>query len=186
MAVISLVQPGHFIDKHCNWSPGPGSSIARPTRTQIQTAASLPSHCSLSMACAPFYTHWPLANSVRNAPGLICQGCARSVPVTVSPHPLPMMDEYQNKGLTKWAIHKRLILKGLVCSGVAEALGTQSGKITPLPTPLFFVSVASKGLKHCASLLFATHTRGPISVASKGLTLHQNCSGLAGYREWRI
>lgn len=25
-------------------------------------------------------------------------------------------DEYQNKGLTKWAIHKRLILKSLDCA----------------------------------------------------------------------
>src|ERR1700757_2732199 len=23
MAVISVPQPGHFIDKHCSWSPGP-------------------------------------------------------------------------------------------------------------------------------------------------------------------
>jgi hypothetical protein len=29
-------------------------------------------------------------------------------------------DEYQNKGLTKFAFHKRLILKGLDCSAVAE------------------------------------------------------------------
>src|SRR5882762_2970200 len=36
---------------------------------------------------------------------------------------------------------------------------------------MFFVSVASKGLTYCTSLLFATHTRGLISVASKGLTL---------------
>ena len=37
-------------------------------------------------------------------------------------------------------------------------------------TPMFFVSVASKGLSNTVSLLFATHTcRGSISVASKRL-----------------
>ncbi len=33
-------------------------------------------------------------------------------------------------------------------------------------------------LKHCASPLFATHTRRPGSVASKGFRLHQNCARL--------
>ena len=41
--------------------------------------------------------------------------------------------------------------------------------ITP-PTPLFFVSVAAKGLSNSASLLFATLTREFVSVAAKGLT----------------
>src|SRR5467141_1007004 len=41
------------------------------------------------------------------------------------------------------------------------------------PTPLFFVSVACKGLTITLSSLFATHTRGPGSVASKRLALHQ-------------
>src|SRR6266849_2718656 len=54
------------------------------------------------------------------------------------------------------------------------------------PTPMFFVSVASKRLRYCASPLFATHTRGSRSVASKGLTLHQNCAENAHFRlrEW--
>src|SRR5260370_19565426 len=39
----------------------------------------------------------------------------------------------------------------------------------PYPTPVFFVSVASKGLSQAVSLLFATLARRPISVASKGL-----------------
>src|SRR6266403_4376926 len=39
--------------------------------------------------------------------------------------------------------------------------------ITP-PTPLFFVSVASKGLRSAVSLLFATLAGGSISVAAKG------------------
>src|SRR5712671_3080765 len=47
------------------------------------------------------------------------------------------------------------------------------------PYPLFFVSVASKGLKYCTSSLFATHARGLISVAAKGLILHQNCAHFA-------
>jgi hypothetical protein len=36
-------------------------------------------------------------------------------------------------------------------------------------TPLFFVSVASKGLSQPISLLFATLAGGSISVAAKGL-----------------
>src|SRR5258706_15657163 len=39
---------------------------------------------------------------------------------------------------------------------------------------MFFVSVASKGLRYCASPLFATYTKWPISVVSKGLRLHRN------------
>jgi hypothetical protein len=38
------------------------------------------------------------------------------------------------------------------------------------PTPLFFVSVASKGVNFEVSLLFAALTGGFISVAAKGLT----------------
>src|SRR5713226_9410258 len=47
--------------------------------------------------------------------------------------------------------------------------------------PLFFVSVASKGLTVSLSPLFATHTRVPASVASKGFAVHQDCAkrGLA-------
>src|SRR6266481_5572025 len=41
------------------------------------------------MAYAPFYTRLPLTNSVRNDPGLFCQGCARSVPSRCTP-PTPM------------------------------------------------------------------------------------------------
>jgi hypothetical protein len=37
------------------------------------------------------------------------------------------------------------------------------------PTPLFFVSVASKGFSHGVSLLFATLAGRFISVAAKGL-----------------
>ena len=37
------------------------------------------------------------------------------------------------------------------------------------PTPLFFVSVADKGLSPAASLLLATLAGGSISVADKGL-----------------
>jgi hypothetical protein len=43
-------------------------------------------------------------------------------------------------------------------------------------SPLFFASVASKGLTISLSPLFATHTRVPGSVASKELALHQNCA----------
>src|SRR5260370_13473310 len=51
---------------------------------------------------------------------------------------------------------------------------------------MFFVSVASKELRYCASSLFATHTRWLRSVASKGLTVHQNCAKQAHFRlrEW--
>jgi hypothetical protein len=37
------------------------------------------------------------------------------------------------------------------------------------PTPVFFVSVASKGFSHSVSLLFATLAGRCISVAGKGL-----------------
>ena len=37
------------------------------------------------------------------------------------------------------------------------------------PSPLFFVSVASKGFSQTVSLLFATLAGGSISVAAKGL-----------------
>jgi hypothetical protein len=37
------------------------------------------------------------------------------------------------------------------------------------PTPLFFVSVASKGFSFSVSLLFATLAEGSISVAAKGV-----------------
>src|SRR5713226_1474496 len=39
------------------------------------------------------------------------------------------------------------------------------------PHPLFFVSVAAKGLRNCVSLLFATLRGGCVSVAAKGVTL---------------
>ena len=38
------------------------------------------------------------------------------------------------------------------------------------PLPVFFVSVASKGVSLAVSLLFATLARESISVAAKGLT----------------
>ncbi len=41
-------------------------------------------------------------------------------------------------------------------------------------TPVFFVSVACKRLRYCVSSLFATHTRGRGSVASKGLRKQHN------------
>ena len=72
-----------------------------------------------------------------------------------SPH---YLDEYQNKGLREWAIHKRLILKGLDCRAIAVAPGAWADTIALRLYPLFFVSVASKGLSYCASPLFATHT----------------------------
>ena len=37
------------------------------------------------------------------------------------------------------------------------------------PTPVFFVSVASKEVSFSVSPLFATHTEGCISVADKGV-----------------
>ena len=42
------------------------------------------------------------------------------------------------------------------------------------PTPLFFVSVAAKGVSLAVSLLFATLAGGSIGVAVKGLT-QANC-----------
>ena len=47
-------------------------------------------------------------------------------------------------------------------------------KIVPPLTPVFFVSIASKGVSHSVSLLFATLAGGSIGVAVKGLT-QANC-----------
>ena len=44
------------------------------------------------------------------------------------------------------------------------------------PPPMFLVSVAFKGLRYCASSLFATHRRELRSGVSKGLRLHKNCA----------
>ena len=53
-------------------------------------------------------------------------------------------------------------------------IGTPKGEI---PSPLFLVSVASKGLSPTVSLLFAILAMEFISVAAKGLT------GVEGWRE---
>jgi len=45
----------------------------------------------------------------------------------------------------------------------------KEGYSTKDPSPVFFVSVASKGVSRAVSLLFATVARGSISVAAKGL-----------------
>jgi hypothetical protein len=44
------------------------------------------------------------------------------------------------------------------------------------PSPLFFVSVASKGFSQTVSLLFATLAGRSIRVAAKGLRMHKNCA----------
>ena len=50
-------------------------------------------------------------------------------------------------------------------------VGTLSGRQERWgPTPVFFVSVASKGVSSSVSRLFATVTGESISVAAKGLT----------------
>ena len=51
------------------------------------------------------------------------------------------------------------------------------------PTPLFFVSVESKGLSLAVSLLFATLARGHISVAPKGLT-RSKCWRESNWEGW--
>jgi hypothetical protein len=48
--------------------------------------------------------------------------------------------------------------------------GDTSRKDHSTPTPRFFVSVASKGLSHTVSPLFATLAGRSISVAAKGFT----------------
>jgi len=52
----------------------------------------------------------------------------------------------------------------------------EGGKAALPPTAVFFVSVASKGVSHAVSLLFATLAGKSISVAVKGLT-QASCSG---------
>jgi hypothetical protein len=48
-------------------------------------------------------------------------------------------------------------------------------KTVPPLTPVFFVSVASKGVRNSVSLLFATLAGEFISVAAKGLTQAIGC-----------
>jgi hypothetical protein len=48
--------------------------------------------------------------------------------------------------------------------------------MAPDPIPVFFVSVASKGLRQTVSLLFAILAGGSISAAAKGL------GGFAGWK----
>ena len=65
--LVTLAQSAHASDDPVPNTPG-------------QTSASLPSHCSFSMACALFYSRLPSLRSVRYPPGLFCQRSARSVP----------------------------------------------------------------------------------------------------------
>src|SRR5260370_20350457 len=65
--------------------------------------------------------------------------------------------------------------KGIVRKHFETTEGPNVEEALP-PPPMFFVSVAYKGLRCSASSLFATHRRRPRSVASKGLRLHQNCA----------
>jgi len=60
--------------------------------------------------------------------------------------------------------------------GMAGACAGLGAGMSKGGAPLFFVSVASKGLSHTVSLLFATLAGKSISVATKELTLHQNCA----------
>jgi hypothetical protein len=71
-----------------------------------------------------------------------------------------------HRELSRWLFRKEL---GPGLRGIAETRGTWTSTITLPPTPMLFVSVASKGLKYCASPLFATHTRGPEVLHLKGL-----------------
>src|SRR6266699_3970469 len=75
--------------------------------------------------------------------------------------------------------------KGPRLQRIAETRGTWTGTSNAPSTPMFFVRVAPKGFKHCASPLFATHTRRSRSVASKGLMLHKNCAlHIVASRRW--
>jgi hypothetical protein len=59
---------------------------------------------------------------------------------------------------------------GFLDDGIDRRQLTVSTRGCPSPPPLFFVSVASKGVSHAVSLLFATLAGRSISVAAKGLT----------------
>ena len=63
----------------------------------------------------------------------------------------------------------------------SERLGARQGK--QRPHPLFFVSVASKGLSSAASLLFATLAGRFISVAAKGL-MGEDCWRESNWLVW--
>ncbi len=94
-----------------------------------------------------------------------------------TPHP---MHECQNKRDRKWAICKRMKRKRLFFArkkgAIHKWMKRKNGdfdrrKLVNHNThpPLFFVSVAAKGLRNRASLLFATLARRSISVAAKEL-----------------
>jgi hypothetical protein len=53
------------------------------------------------------------------------------------------------------------------------------------PSPVFFVSVASKGVRFSVSLLFATLAGRSISVAAKGVTLRCSERAVVGFSLWR-
>ena len=92
-----------------------------------------------------------------------------------TPHP---MHECQNKRDRKWAICRRMKRKRLFLArkkgAIHKWMKRKNGdfdrrKLVNHNTPLFFVSVAPKGLRNRVSPLFATLARRSISVAAKGL-----------------
>src|SRR6266852_1909190 len=132
-----------------------------------------------SAPCWKTAARHPARNKPEDLPSEATKAAVSELPeteVTRGGTPPTNSDEYQNKGLTKFAFHKCLILKSLDRGAIAATRGTWTGTITLPPPPMIFVSVASKGLRYCASPLFATHRRWLRSVASKGLRLHQNCA----------
>src|SRR6266852_9062371 len=97
-----------------------------------------------------------------------------------------MIEEEVKQGKQGWVPHESVWVLGFCSSRpqhiVREWLAARNlwprlvVATQTLPTPLFFVGVASTRLRYCASSLFATHRRGLRSVASKGLGLHKNCA----------
>ncbi len=89
-------------------------------------------------------THWPLANSVRNAPGLICQGCAQSK----APHPPLFFISVASKGLSVYVSGLESTLAGISISVDSKAtyVAQKLCKMEPFVLP-FLISVDSKGFR---------------------------------------
>jgi hypothetical protein len=79
------------------------------------------------------------------------------------------MEDHQKKGLAKWAMRKSLKRR----MDAERGISSRMGRIPP--HPVFFVSVASKGLSQAVSLLFATLTGRSIRVADKKLKGGESC-----------
>src|SRR5260370_14872110 len=84
---------------------------------------------------------------------------------------------------SKWGVTRGRRVPGEVDSRQSKVEGGSKSGSGAL-RPLFFVSVASKGLSPTASLLFSTLAGRPISVATKGITV-ADCWREGNWTGWK-